>query len=677
MCEWWKQGIFFVGGWHPLAARLRRTVNQSVLLESQYDWETGDERLKNLAANHVDLIIAPYDRGLGPSDAVPEQERIREFAVRCRRHGIKLGVYLANSIYFESMLKDYPDCADWAIHNSGGQFANYGGEQTFRWIACFNSPPWRQRMKGIIHRAITEVEADLLHFDNLAVWPEPDSCHCHWCQEKFRAYLSRKYPDAATQKARFGITGFDTFSIPVFYNNFQPAWSFERFANPLIQDFIDFRCQTVTDYINELGGYARSLKRDIVIDANGQSVSGVNKAFLYGCDPERQLAEVEIACDENPDFRPDPAVDAIKPEILSFRGMKQSRQFGKGVFAQFRNASSLAFNLAFGGSPGIYMGWGYAENNINELIPLPGEIQDLLAFFRKYRHYFGVVQCTARVAVWRSSRSLRYISSWTHLSSAVMEQLLFNRKIPFTIVSDNDMDKFDLLIVPDAEYLSDSEEKRIMEMVKNGKSVLITEYTGSYKDNGRKRHIPAFQEMFKLPEFTDEIEKENGIFDPSRQFSPNPAKLNEFPIYVEYGEGRAVYLPEIRYRHQPGEFQSKYNIHYNGIDSRYWKEPGNAVEIIEALEWLYPRLYPVKVTGAPAVYLDTLSHGLVLYRTDGERPVDLRVKIPVPQCRLLLPENDEPLILNGKKSSDFYEMKLPSVRRLALVIYESNEKELF
>ena len=665
MKEWWKRGIFAVGGWHPLAARLRRSANQSEELEGQYIWNHSQDRVKYLAASGVDLVMSQFDRGLGESDAATEHKHAGELAALCHAHSIKHGSYLANTIYFESMLKDYPECADWAIRNTCGRFANYGGEQTFRWVACFNSPAWRERMKRIIRKAVLEVKTDLLHFDNLAVWPEPDSCHCHWCEEKFRAFLCRRYPSSQEQIARFGFTGFATFQIPRFYMNFQPAWSFDRFVNPLIQDFIDFRCETVTEYIHDLGTYARSLNPALVLDSNGQLISGANKAFLYGTDAEEQLAEVEIACDENPDGRPDNTPDAVPEAIRKFRGMKQARQLGKLVFTAFKDANELAFNLAFCGSPGIYTGWGYAEENQQEQSPLPDEIKMLLNFFNKHRNLFGLKPPVARVAVWRGRQSLRYISSDTHLATMIIEQLLFNRKIPFTIVGDRDIDTCDLLIVPNVEYLSNAAEAQIVEMVRRGKSVLITGKSGCFNAEGRKRSKPAFSELFGFQR-PAAFEKETAVFDPALQFH-EPLSSESSPVYAEFGQGRAVLLPLLRYRHTPGEFASNYNIHYNGIDSRYWKEPYNAEEVIDALNWLCPEITEIKVFGGEKVYIETLPGCCVIFRADGNTPLDLRLRIPgVKECQLLLPEATAMISPVKSPNSDF---RLPDVRRLAIVIY--------
>ena len=659
MANWWKRGFFAAGGWHPLAAQIRRTVNQPETLEDDFFWNHSEERVRHLAECGIELIIDQFDRGLGDSDAAPAHEAAARLASLCHRYGIRHGVYLANSVYYESMLKDEPECEDYIIRNAQGGPAYYGGEQTFRWIVCFNSESWRKRMKRIIRKAILEVKTDLLHFDNLAVWPEPDACRCRYCREKFIRYLEQCYPDAESQIARFGFTGFKTFRIPEFYTAFQPAWSFERFSNPLIQDFIDFRCKTVTDYIRDMASYARELNPDIVIDSNGQFIGGENRAFLYGTDAAGQTPWVEIICNENADYRPDPDPDRVPPVIVKLRGFRQARQKGKAVFSAFRDEEQLAFNLAFGGSPGIFVPWGYAEGNHQERTPLPDGIRQLLDFYRRNREWFGLQKLDSRIAVWRSTRSLRYISGATHLAAAVTEQLLINRRLPFTIVTEEELGACPLLIIPAAEYLSAEEEQTITELVRNGMSLLLLGPVGIYNGKGRRRTREPFMEIFGNSAI-ETRNQEQAVFDSSRQFgdrdtaSPDPAAVS----YGKTGRGRAIWIRKLACRHQPFCFESRYNCVYRGIDSRYWKEPGNAEEILSAIRSLLPPGEIPEFTGGKDLFVEYLEKGIFYFRSGtgspGLPPEEIQFRWPgAERCSLLSPDRQEETILSPSENGVF------------------------
>ncbi len=465
---WWRTtGLLKAGGWHPYTGRMRQGI-QPEDIEEQYAWEYTEEHVLRLKELGVKLLIGQFDRGLGETDQAEHQELARRLAEMCHKHGIYHGVYIANTVYYESMLKDHPDCEDWVIKTHDGRLVHYGGLQTFRWVACFNSPGWRQHIKEQVKTAIEFVKTDELHFDNLGVWPEPDSCHCQYCQEAFRKYLIEHYPTPEAQKRRFGFAAddFSTFRAPNFYLRFLPPWGFDRYDNPLHQDWIDFRCWTVTDYIRDMTEHAKSLKPDICIDSNGQSIFGDNRAFMHGVDAEEQSQYVDIVCDECPDFRPDDSPDAVHRSTAKMRGMNFYRRLGKVIFTAFRDEETLAFNIAFCGHPGINSYWGYAEPGTKPLKPHQPGVKELLDHYQRSEDLYVDARAAAKIAVWRGKKSMRYISSDTHLSAIIIEQLLFNSRIPFSIVMDRcieqeDLGQFRLIILPNTEYVSQAQIDRL------------------------------------------------------------------------------------------------------------------------------------------------------------------------------------------------------------------------
>ena len=207
-------------------------------------------------------------------------------------------------------------------------------------------------------------------------------------QTGFRKFLLDRYPSAELQRKRFGFTGFETFRAPNFYLRFSNPWDFDRFTNPLMQDWIDFRCWTVTDYIREMSACAKSLNPEIVIDSNGQSVWGSNQALLHGINQTQQLQHVDIVCEENPDWRADEEPDASPKVAHKFRGMNLARKLGKSVLPSFRDEESLAFNLCFSGNPGINMNWGCAEPKKTELNSAQPGVSELLRHFKEHKDLY-------------------------------------------------------------------------------------------------------------------------------------------------------------------------------------------------------------------------------------------------------------------------------------------------
>ncbi|MBN2301048.1 MAG: beta-galactosidase [Lentisphaerae bacterium] len=680
---WWhSSGLSISGGWHPLAARIR-AGRAFVDEEDLYDIEHSEERLMSLKEKGINLIVDQFDRGFSDHDQERELVHCRKTSQLCKKLGLKHGCYMSNTIYFESMLKDHPECEEWAVVTHDGRHVHYGEEQSWRWVACFNSPGWRERMRRQVRIAIEDVGTDFLHFDNLAVWPEPDSCHCVHCQARFKDFLSAKYPDSESQRKRFGFDGFDTFRAPNFYLRFMEPWDLDRIYNPLMQEWILFRCWTVTDYIRELAEYARGLNPQIAIESNGQSVWGLNQALVHGIDSTAQAEHIDIMCEENPDGREDHDIDAAPLSVKRLRGFNLLRRLEKTIWSGYKDAESLTFNLTFSGSPGINSGWGYAEPRAAHRNPAQPGVMSLLEHWARWKNlYVGAVPA-ARTAVWRNQRSLAWVSAATHLSVCVMEQVLFNRRIPFSIVQDQwiepeRLQSFDLLVVPNMEFVSDREGEVLRQFVQNGGALLVTEQSGAFDDWGRKRHVPLFVEWCKAESLSAAgSQTETAVFDPHRQ--RNDITVANRSNMIKLGKGRIAYLPEIEYRYAPHAFASHYNVHYDGIDSRYWKDPWNVKTVIDMLEWLSPCLWPLKFYGAPELKMDWLRlsdgrYAAACMRTgeiEGNTNIHFAVRADVEpsEAQLFIPEEKSALDLQWCKTSRGFETELKGIYRHGVVCW--------
>lgn len=53
----------------------------------------------------------------------------------------------------------------------------------------------------------------------------------------------------------------------------------EFFYDPLVMEWIDFRCQMLGDYIKEMTAYVRLLNKEVATDINIGTLSGGNKAW--------------------------------------------------------------------------------------------------------------------------------------------------------------------------------------------------------------------------------------------------------------------------------------------------------------------------------------------------------------------------------------------------------------
>src|SRR5690606_32278163 len=114
-------------------------------------------------------------------------------------------------------------------------------------------------------------------------------------------------------------------------------------------------------------------------------------------------------------------------------------------------------------------------------------------------------------------------------------------------------------------------------------------------------------------------------------------------------------------------------------DSRYWKPPHNAGEILSIIRWLYPTCQPVEVYGSPELRLDYVrwpdgTRGVKLMRCGPihaarDIPLCVIAEIELRQGRLYKPEQADPIELEWHRRGDRFETLLSRVMRHAVVTY--------
>lgn len=664
------------GSWHPLSGRVR-AGNVFENDEELFAHEFSEENFNALKARGVTLYIGQFDRGLAFRDQEPYFALAKKACTAMHRRGIRFGVYLANTLYFESVRKEEPDCGDWAAITHDGRRVHYGGEQTWRWVACFNSPGWIARMKRLVEIAVREVKADLLHLDNLGVWPEPDSCHCLHCQERFKEFLRRRYPTAAAQKRRFGFSDLDGFQAPNWYLRFSPPWDLSRIHNPLMQDWIRFRCETVTRYAKTLRDHAKALNHGVCVEGNGAGIMGFNRSFAHGVDPDRLLRLLDVFWDENPDAKANPApVRPGEPPVFAypFRSTNLSRRLRVPMIRHARSARDVACNLAFMGSAGIVNAFGYAEMRDLNRLPVPPDLATILAWYRKNARLYHESRPDHRVAVFRNFESLAFDFFDAHHSAAVVEQLLLNRRIGFDILLNEELSRgslarYRLILLPNVKYLSTKVRDRLIAWVHEGGSLLITEHTGHYNEEERIRTEPAFAAPFTSLNAARERREETLVIESDKQ---HRAVTDGGAVATTiFGRGKAAYLPRIRFAALPDpKSDPRYNVHYQGVDTRYWREPENAAEILALVDWLFPSHSPVRLVCGQGVFQQNLhwedgSRGLSLFNSLPEPAIGLRLVGPrAARIEAHLPGSRGPISLRARKGN---EVVLPDFRDHLLV----------
>lgn len=180
-------------------------------------------------------------------------EETQKAVAIAHRLGMKADTYIQwNSMMYETFFAEEPRAVDWIQRDATGLpiLLPYGYQQSFRYRPCFTNQNYLDYLKRIVRYAIVEVKTDFIHFDNFDLNAEPDSCHCPTCVKGFRRRLKAKY-SAAQLRDRFGFERVD-FVNPPQWNRDNPPERMQIIFDPAFQEWIDFRCQSMADALEQM-----------------------------------------------------------------------------------------------------------------------------------------------------------------------------------------------------------------------------------------------------------------------------------------------------------------------------------------------------------------------------------------------------------------------------------------
>ena len=66
--------------------------------------------------------------------------------------------------------------------------------------------------------------------------------------------------------------------------------------DPVIQEWIDYRCQEMADAMRQVALYAKSLNPEVAIEVNLEGISGRNRTWEDAIDHARMLKWTEVFC---------------------------------------------------------------------------------------------------------------------------------------------------------------------------------------------------------------------------------------------------------------------------------------------------------------------------------------------------------------------------------------------
>jgi hypothetical protein len=562
--QWIRQGFADAGATHePWIFQTRRNnpdFNQ--WQKADFEYQLSEPYISGLAKAGITVYHVGCYKGFGFRAEKDYMDKVAKAVAIAHKYGMKADTYVQwNTMAYETFFAEVPEAKTdkWYQIDANGKpiLLTYGYQQSYRYRPCFNNDDYMKYYREKIVRYVVEhVKTDFIHFDNFDYNPPPDADFNPATIEAFRKYLDNKYtPDQRLE--RFGFSDVSNV-LPPMWNNDNPADEMKTINDPVIQEWIDFRCWTMTSRLAECARFVRNLNREIVIEVNPHGLVGSNRAWEAGINHPDLMQYTNVIWtedDNNPRWENGVAIG-------KFRHFKLGRTTGNYIMTYCGKPNDFAENLALNRTVGF----------LGTNIPA-GVSKQYLDFWKEHQDLYTNAAGAEKVAVLRSYPSMAYNNLETQVAVNMAEQALQQRQVPFDIIFDqqmNKLDKYYVIILADQESLSDENISALKNFVKEGGGIVMTGKSGKYDRWRRLRKLP----------FSDEMLAES---DPDHYKSDRDM---ERPYSFTYGKGRVMVLKTL----SPLSTEVKL-----GMETT-WMMPLNANELISAILWTSGKLLPLEVT---------------------------------------------------------------------------------
>ncbi|MGH9446160.1 MAG: hypothetical protein ACRD3O_10580, partial [Terriglobia bacterium] len=306
---WLRNGLIDAGGLHEPYIFIVRRGGESLNAHQIYEHEQSEGLIRQLKSKGIEVFHTHLYKGFGMAAEMPEMEDAKRAAAIAHRYGMKVDTYVQwNTMMYESFFAEEPRAKGWIQCDALGQpiMLTYGYQQSFRYRPCFSNQEYLSYLKRIVEYAVEEVKTDFIHFDNFDLNPEPDSCHCNGCTTGFRKRLRTKY-SPEQRKERFGFENVDYVNPPL-WNKWNPPEKMNIIFDPVFQEWVDYRCQVMSDALGRMAAYVRSLNPEVAIEINPGGITGANRPWNNGVDHSRLLKHTQVFWSEErdePEYLPD------------------------------------------------------------------------------------------------------------------------------------------------------------------------------------------------------------------------------------------------------------------------------------------------------------------------------------------------------------------------------------
>ena len=567
---WVKEGTVWAGFHEAESLQyLLRRGGDSADLAKRWGTDFTEETLRKVKQDGANAVYVTLHKGAGLKAEASSIEAVRKFVEVVHRNGMKAVGYAGSGIMYETMLLEEPDARDWIQIDEWGHPIYYTGEQTFRYMACRNSPGYRAYVKKVIRTGLEHMKLDGIHFDQLGWSREPYSCRCRHCRAEFQKFLRQRYSNQQLE-LRFGFTDL-THVIPPPYSLASPVSRFVPIRNPLMHDWALFRATSLAQRLGEYDAYMHELNPQAILRYNPHPMEPADNAgYSRGIDVQQLLQHGDMVTTEEVN---QPRWTSDGRLVSKIRSFKAVRIMGKTLW-MWGDIPRVS-NQRFEGSFVLRMAEAIAYNDMclgvitgRAVWPdiLTPEARQYINFFWQHANDLKHTTAVGDVAVLRSFSSIEFNPAKSNVSTMLFEQSLIQSKIPFHIIydrhlTDENLKKYKVLVLANQDALSDEQVGEIRRFVRNGGGLVATEETSLVTDWRLVRDRFGLADVFGIDR-------------------PPAANQGNKPIQRAFGKGRAVYIPRIEPSTPPPPPDTNYNF-----TNRYWTLAKNHPDMVAAVKW--------------------------------------------------------------------------------------------
>ena len=576
-----------VGNWEPMFHRIRGGYGFTNE-KDRYDQEHSEEMVRQLADEGINFVMMHYYKGMGFEREKPDMEDTRRFIEICHKHDILVGTYTQwGTFWNETFPDEHPNAMDYAQQNQFGQPSMYS-EIYFsyhRTRVCGSSEEFRNFLLEVVRYSVETIGTDMVYFDNLGQNP----CYCERCKKAFPEFIARRYPTEADRNARFGFSNLDRIQIP-YGTYWRPIHCLDTISDPLVQDWIEFRCQQLHDGLAEVKEMLGTLSRNVPLAINPPILYGDNAPLAYGTDWFRIMDVTRMTYSEDGSVTGTYNGDRL---ITQHRAYKMARAGNNSVlrfhtpwvFVEEIEPEVIALTEAAifnDGNLATVKSYGSIAT------PLRPMQRDYIKYFHNHAGDYAGVEQISEVAVYKNFQSLAW--SWFNVwpQVTIIEQLLIQSGTQFSYVFNDDLDdlsKYKTLVVPEMQCLTQSQAEKMASFVERGGGLLATGQSGacdlSYRRYEMNLLAGAMGRQIGNLSATAFVAVGAGA---GGDLKPESENLDRLSQRWEWGAGRVCWIPKAvmaRPLDPPEPNQIHTMIHTNN----FWVLPKNWQEILDGLDW--------------------------------------------------------------------------------------------